>query len=182
MEKRVNLYVSRKNVLTWLMALCLVGSAVARVVLFSGMEGVGVWSQIVLPIAAALLYMLIALLSGEEMFYKTAIPVWMMVIYSGMWIKENVEGRMMVWLFWIALIFFATLYTDITSGNRRYGTILLIPVVLSPVAFILYFYRNDLLSGNYQALLPAVPDVLVLLGVFLLIFALRIHTDDKHHP
>ena len=75
MEKRVSFYVSRKNVLTWLMALCLIGSAVARIVVFSGMEGVGAWSQIVLPIAAALLYVLIVLIRGNEMFYKTAIPV-----------------------------------------------------------------------------------------------------------
>ena len=40
MERRVHLYVSRKNVLTWLMALCLIGSAVARIVIFSGEEGV----------------------------------------------------------------------------------------------------------------------------------------------
>ena len=185
MEKRIHFYVSRKNVLTWLMTLCMVCSAVTRIV-FSGVKGTGntldVWSQIVLPVAASLLYVFIVLTSGKEMFYKTAIPVWMMVIYSGLWIKENVEGRMMVWLFWIALIFFATLYTDITSGKRKYGAILLAPVILSPIVFILYFYRSALLNGNYQALLPAVPDLLVLLGAFLLIFALRIHTDDKYHP
>ena len=84
MEKRIHLFVSRKNVLTWLMALCLVGSAVTRIV-FSGLKGSGdsleVWSQIVLPVAATLLYVLIALINGKEMFYKTAIPVWMMGIY-----------------------------------------------------------------------------------------------------
>ena len=185
MEKRLHFYVSRKNVLTWLMTLCMVCSAVTRIV-FPGVKGTGdtldVWSQIVLPVAATTLYVFIVLTSGKELFYKTAIPVWLMAIYSGLWIKENVESRMMVWLFWIALIFFATLYTDITSGKRRYGTILLIPVVLCPVGFILYFYREALLSKNYGALLPVVPDLLVLLGVFFLIFALRIHTDDKYHP
>ena len=49
MEKRLHLYVSHKNVLTWLMALCLVGSAVARIVV-TGVKGIGytqeVWSQI----------------------------------------------------------------------------------------------------------------------------------------
>ena len=89
------------------MALCMVGSAVARIILFSGAEGTGAWSQIVLPIAASLLYMLIALCSGEELFYKTAIPVWMGAIYSGFWIDSNVESGMISWLFWIALIFFA---------------------------------------------------------------------------
>ena len=185
MEKRLHFYVSRKNVLTWLMTLCMVCSVVARIV-FSGVKGAGdtldVWSQIVLPVAASLLYVFIVLTSGKELFYKTAIPVWMMVIYSGLWIKENVESRMMVCLFWIALIFFATLYTDITSGKRKYGAILLIPVVLAPAAFILYFHRDALLQGHYAALLPVLPDLLVLLGVFLLIFALRIHTDDKYHP
>jgi len=178
----VSLYVSRKNPLTWLMALCLVGSAVARIVICSGMEGVGVWSQIVLPTAATLLYVLIVLLNGKEMFYKTAIPVWMVALYSGIWIQSNIEGRMMVWLFWIALIFFATMYTDITAGHRKYGIFLLIPVVLSPVAFILYFYREALRAGDFAALVPAVPDLLMLFGVFVQILVLRVHTDGAYHP
>ena len=182
MERRLHFYVSRKNALTWLMTLCMVCSVVARVVIFSGMEGVGVWSQIFLPVAASVLYVLIVLINGEEMFYKTAIPVWMMAIYSGLWIRDNVESRMMVWLFWIALIFFASLYTDITSGHRKYGAILLAPVVLAPMAFILYFYREPLLTCNFAVLLPVLPDLLMLLGAFVLIFALRIHTDDKYHP
>ena len=84
MEKRIHLYVSRKNALTWLMALCLVGSAVTRIA-FAGLKGSGetleVWSQIILPVAATLLYVLIVLINGKEMFYKTAIPVWMLGIY-----------------------------------------------------------------------------------------------------
>ena len=178
----MNFYVSRKNPLTWLMTLCMVGSAVARVLFCSGMEGVGVWSQIVLPIAATILYVLITLLNGKEMFYKTAIPVWMMVIYSGLWINGNLEGRMMVWLFWIALIFFATLYTDITAGHRKHGIFLLVPIVLSPVVFILYFYREALLAGNLAGLIPALPDLLMLLGVLFVAFALRVHTDSAYHP
>ena len=182
MEKRVSFYVSRKNPLTWLMALCLVGSAVARVMICSGMEGVGVWSQIVLPIAATLLYVLIVLLRGDEMFYKTAIPVWMVALYSGLWIQSNIEGRMMVWLFWIALIFFASLYTDITAGHRKHGIFLLAPVVLAPIVFILYFYRAALYTGDIVALLPALPDLLMILGVFFVVFALRVHADGAYHP
>ena len=83
MKNRIHLYVSGKNALTWLMALCMLASAVARIV-FPGVKGSGdalqVWSQIVLPITATTLYALIALLDGQENFYKTAIPVWMMVI------------------------------------------------------------------------------------------------------
>ena len=185
MEKRLHFYVSRKNVLTWLMTLCMVCSVVTRIV-FSGVKGTGdtqyVWSQIILPVAATLLYVFIVLTSGKELFYKTAIPVWMMVIYSGLWVNDHFGSKMMVWLFWIALIFFATMYTDIISGNRKYGVLLLCPVVLSPAAFILYFNRAALLERDYHALMPVLPDLLMLLGVFLLIFALRIHTDGKYHP
>ena len=58
MKTRTNYYVSRKNLLTWLMALCMVASAVTRIVL-PGVKGSGdtlyVWSQIVLPIESLLI-------------------------------------------------------------------------------------------------------------------------------
>ena len=185
MKNTTHLYVSRKNVLTWVMALCMVASAVARIA-FPGGKGTGdslyVWSQIVLPIAATALYALITLFSGEEQFYKTAIPVWMMAIYSGLWISHHVQGRMMVWLFWIALIFFATLYTDITSGRRERSIWLLVPVVASPLAFLLYFYRAGLLGGDLEAICAALPDILLLLGVLVLIFAIRPHPAGEYHP
>ena len=185
MRNRTHLYVSRKNALTWVMALCMVASAVARIA-FSGLKGSGdslyVWSQIVLPIVATALYALIALFTGEEQFYKTAIPVWMMAIYSGLWISQNVAGRMMVWLFWIALIFFATMYTDITSGRRERSVWLLMPVVASPLVFILYFYRAGLLGGDLEAIRAALPDSLLLLGVLILVFAIRIHPAGEYHP
>ena len=185
MKNRIHLYVSRKHVLTWLMALCMVASAVARIA-FPGLKGSGdsayVWSQIVLPITATTLYALIALLNGDELFYKTAIPVWMMAIYSGLWISANVEGRMMVWLFWIALIFFATLYTDITAGHRPHGILLLLPIAASPVAFILYFCRDGLMAAQWSALIPYTADLLMLLGVMLLVFAIRVHPAGEYHP
>ena len=84
MKNATRYFVSTKNVLTWLMALCMICSAVTRIV-FAGLKGSGdsleVWCQIVLPIAAALLYALIVLVSGRELFYKTAIPVWMICLY-----------------------------------------------------------------------------------------------------
>ena len=184
MKNRKHYYVSRKNVLTWLMALCMVASAVARIAV-PGLKGSGeplyVWSQIVLPITATTLYALIALLDGKELFYKTAIPVWMMVIYGGLWINANISGRMMIWLFWIALIFFAYLYQNITSG-RQHTIFLLLPVILAPTGFILYFYRESILSKNWAGLLPALPDLLMLLGAVVLTFAIRVHPVGEYHP
>ena len=159
------------------MALCMVGSAVARIYLFSGMEGAGAWSQIVLPIAATVLYLLIALCSGDELFYKTAIPVWIISIYAGIWIDSNVESTMGSWLFWIALIFIAYLYTQITSGRHK-NPLLLIPVIGSPLGMLIYYQRSALGAGD----LTTLPDILMLSGALILVFAIRIHTDGKYHP
>ncbi len=185
MKNKTHLYVSRKNWLTWLMALCMVVSALARIAL-PGLKGSGssayVWSQIVLPTAATLLYVLIALVDGEELFHKTAIPVCMLAIYAGIWIAENVSGRMMTWLFWIALAFFVLLYTDLTAGRSRHAQVLLMPVVLSPLAFVLYFYRYELLNRQWDALWVCLPDVLLLLGGVVMVWALRIHPAGEFHP
>lgn len=185
MKKRIHFYVSGKNPLVWLMALCMVSSAVARIAI-PGVKGSGdalyVWSQIVLPIVASLLFAAITLLCGKEMLYKTAIPVWMMVIYSGIWISSNMEGTMMVWLFWIALVFFASAYTEIISGSRGHAFWFLLPVVAAPLAFIAFFYRSALIHRDFAALLPALPDILVLLGVLLLVFAIRISPAGGYHP
>ena len=181
MEKRVHFYVSRKNVLTWLMALCMVCSAVARIAV-SGVKGSGdslyVWSQIVLPVAAVLLYALIALVNGKELFYKTAIPVWMVALYSGIWVSRNVERGLVTWLFWIALIFFAFLYTEITSGNRQYGIWFLFFVIAAPLATILYYQRDVMAAGD----LTSLADVLMLVGALLLVFAIRVSPAGEYHP
>lgn len=183
MKTRTHLYVSRKNVLTWLMALCMVASAVARIAI-SDMKGPAdaayLWSQILLPIAATTLYALIALMDGEKLFYKTAIPVWMMAVYSGLWISGNVSSRMMVWLFWVALVFFAVLYTDITAGHH--AVLFLLPVVSVPMVILLYFYRGSLLRGDILGMKDCWADFLALTGVLLICFAVRVHPAGQYYP
>ena len=184
MKNRTHYFVSRKNVLTWLMALCMVCSAVARIV-FVGMKGADttleVWSQIVLPIAAALLYAAIVLLSGKEQFYKTAVPVWMICIYYffvfsgfdfGSW------STMIKALFAIALLFVAVLYTQITCGKVPHAW-LLVPLLGFPLGAQLYLQRTMLLSRDYTALLP---DILMMGGCILTVFAIRVHSDGAYHP
>ncbi len=185
MKNRIHLYVSRGNWLTWLMALCMAASAVTRIV-FPVEKGYGgtqeVWSQILLPMAAAVLYALIALLRGEELFYKTAIPVWMMSLYAGLRIQSSVDSPLLVWLFWICMIFFAYLYTDITAGRWPHALLLLTPLVLSPLTFLLYITRTALMAGNWPALQRFLSDALAALGVLVVIFAIRIHPAGELHP
>jgi len=184
MKNRTNYYVSNKNVLTWLMGLCMVCSAVARIV-FIGMKGTGdtlqVWSQIVLPIAAALLFAAITILAGKEMFYKTAIPVWMICIYYCFLFAAFDFGKfdtLVGGLFCVALLFVAVLYTLITCGKLS-AAWLLFPILLVPLGIQLYLQRTVLMSKDYRQLLP---DILMMAGCLLTTLAVRIHTDGQYHP
>jgi len=180
MEKRTNYYVSAKSVLTWLTALCMVCSAVARI-LFVDVKGVDTWSQIVLPIAAALLYALNILLSGKEYFYKSAIPVWMISIYYSilLWNHDfDSYDTMIGVLYIIVMLFVAIVYTQVTAGKRG-ATWLLLLTNLFPLAALAYINRAALMAGDYLFILP---DALMTLGLLVIVFAIRIHTDGEYHP
>ena len=187
MEKRNHLYVSRKNLLTWLMAVCMVGSAVARIAL-PGVKGTGeaqnVWSQIVLPVAATLLYALIVLLDGKERFYKTAIPIWMLGLYFGISVTrypfQSIQW-MVVGLYWVAVLFFCVLYTQITSGVVRH--VWLLPLMFAlPLGAMAYLHREVLLDGRWGTNLVLLPDALAFFGCLLQCLALRVHPVDEYHP
>ena len=185
MDKRVSLFVRRKNVLTWLMALCLVGSAVARIVI-TGVKGIGysqeVWSQIVLPVAATLLYVLITLISGKEMFYKTAIPVWLMGLYFA--IRPHAfmgSNPFVMGMYYTCIIFLCLLYTAITCG-KLYPWLLML-LFATPLAAIGYFCSIAIgTSLELYVFLMFLPDILLFIGCFLLVFAIRAHTDGLYHP
>ena len=180
MEKRTHFYVSIKNPLTWLMALCMVCSAVARV-LFVGLKGADLWSQIVLPITASLLYALIVLCNGKEKFYKTAIPVWLIGIYFAFvffgWEFGNFD-KLIGSLFAVALLFIVIMYTQITAGKHK-GVPLLVLVLLFPLSALLYLHREELMTGKF---LPLLPDALMTLGLLFACFAIRVHADGMYHP
>ena len=192
MENRIHLYVSRKNVLTWLMALCLVGSAMARIAIpcVKGVwEALEVWSQIVLPVAATLLYVLITLISGKEMFHKTAIPVWMMGLYYALQPHAIVGGNPFVLgMFYTCIFFFCILYTAITCGKIRYPWLLTL-ILLAPLAAIAYSFNYWRLQiPSYSSLTPAyemqnlLPDVLLFIGCLLMSLGLKVSSDGKYHP
>ena len=103
-----------------------------------------------------------------------------MCLYAGLWISGNVSGRMMTWLFWVALIFFAVSYTDITAGHR--GLFFLLPMVCVPMGILLYFYRRGILSGDLEAYKDCAADFLALAGVILTCLAVRVHPAEEYHP
>jgi len=181
MERKTSFYVSRRNVLTWLMALCMVCSAVARVVLAGPEESEKVWSQIVLPIVASLLYALITIISGKERFYKTAIPVWMICIYYAFFfigVDFGKFDKLIGAVFVVALLLVAILYTQISAGKVKV-TLALLPLTAFPCAVQAYLHREQLLSGEYLFMLA---DMLMTLGLLFTACAIRVHSDGEYHP
>ena len=195
METKTRLFVSKKNMLTWLMALCMVSSAVARI-LIVGKEGTDWWCQIFLPVAASLLYAAVTLISGKERFYKSAIPVWLIGLYFFfVFTAVNFQefDLMVTALYAVMMLFYAILYTRITS--KKAGLIWLLPFIfLAPMAALMYMHRGALLSGNYAGLLmgtassadlgnyqAALADILMTLGLIFTVFAIDRHPLGEYH-
>ena len=185
MEGKTRFYVSNKNVMTWLMALCLVGSAVTRIafVCLKGADyAVNVWSQIVLPVAATLLYVLIVILGGKELFYKTALPMFLMAIYYAIRPHMILGNSLLVrGLFITCLLFFCLAYTAITCGKIRYVW-LLVPLYLGAFAMLFYLQRALMRLNVEDHWMHVLPDYLFFGGLFLQSFAIRVHTDGNYHP
>ena len=186
MDKRIRFYVSRKNPLTWLMALCMIASAVVRII-FACVRGTGdagfIWGQTVLPVAACLLYAFICLMNGQERYFKTAIPVFMMALYLCFYTKTVLAGfsSWLLFLYCFLYLTLATIYALTVDGRIRHFWVLLL-VYMVP--------RAGRAAGNWSQLevrfvLHSVwelaPDGLVLLGLILGVFATWILNDGKYH-
>ena len=167
MEKKTYFYVSAKSVMTWFVAICMVCSAVARV-LFVGVKGTDVWSQILLPMVATVLYGLLCLINGKERFYKTAIPIWMLFAPSAFVVFAYDFGKydmLMGCLFTVAMVFCAVLYTQITCGKVA-ATYLIWPIALFPFLSLLYLNRDIVTAMDWQDMSFLLPDALVVLALF----------------
>lgn len=183
MEKRIHLYVNKKNAAVWLMVLCMLCSAVARIAIFSQLEGVAAWRQIVWPVFATVLLALITVLSGEEMLYKTAIPVWML---GGCFVWQMYgqlhETPLIYAMVCICSAFFGVCYTSIISGKWHWPWLLL-PLYLIALGNIGYVHRQLWLNAlPMRAVFYVLPDYLLVLGQMVLLFAIKVHTDGKYHP
>ena len=183
MKRRVSYFVSRKNVFTWLAALVLTASAVLRIA-YPCEKGAGaatVWFQIVLPVAACLIYVLILLCSGEERFYRTAVPVFMLAIYYGIKVSTASYPVPIVFVFWVAYLAIAAFYAVTVSGTVKssFGLIVLLAAALG---VLLYTRRAALRTMDWPRLQRVAPDMLFLLGGLLTSLAMQLHLDGKYHP
>ena len=121
------------------MALCMIASAVVRIVLacVRGTGGSGyVWGQVVLPAAACVLFALICLLNGQERYFKTAIPIYMMALYLCFYTRTAMPDLNNWYFFLYCFLYFtlATVYALAVDGRMRHFWVLLL-IYLIPLAF-----------------------------------------------
>ena len=121
MEKRETYFVSRKNALTWLAAVLMVGSVGLRIAYFcgKGADATTMWLQIVLPVVACMIFALQILLDGKEHFYRTAAPVSMMAVYFAAVIMMRGWPKRIVFLSILGYFAFVMFYRLITAGSLR---------------------------------------------------------------
>jgi len=173
--------------MTWLMALCMVGSAVARIavpVMKGYWDTLQVWSQIVLPIAATMLAVLIVLFNGKEMFYKTAIPVVMMAIFYAIQPHALLSSSSFTMgLFYTSLVFFCLLYTILSCGKLQYPWMLSL-LMAAPLVAIGHFMWESYKAGGLDniVLWTLLPDALLFIGCLMMCFAIRVHPQGEYHP
>ena len=158
--KREHLYVTRKHPCVWFMTLCMVASAATAIFAAQGTIStrLGIWCGIVLPCVAAIAYILIAVFSGEEMLYRTAVTVWVLGLCFA------IQSRNVV--VWIACLLFCVLYTFMISG--KISKIWLLPLCLLG------------LIGCIS--IDSISDSLFLCGMIMLWPAIKVHNDCKWHP
>ncbi|MBP3633206.1 MAG: hypothetical protein J6J43_01375 [Oscillospiraceae bacterium] len=179
MEKRTTYFVSRKNVLTWLAALLMIGSAGLRIAYFcgKGADATTVWLQIVLPAAAGLIFALQILLDGKEHFYRTATPVFLMAVYFVVVVVATEMLKRYVFVNILVFLAFYIFYRQITSG--RWSGPWLLTVLFAGAAAVYGYYHLDTLR---QWQLHRMADTAMLLGCFVVSLAVRPHADGVYHP
>ena len=179
MEKRIHLYISKKHPALWLTGLLMLASVVARIALFSQLEDAHVWRQIVWPAVAVMLFVLMAFFDGEEMLYRTAVPVWMLGICTAWQLYCVLAGRpLLLALSFIGILFFCGSYTSILAGQHKPW--LLLPLYLLVLAIVGYMHWQ--LASQSLSTAKFLPGYLLIAGLLTMLFALKIHTDGKYHP
>lgn len=174
MDRNIPLYVNKKHVAAWLMALAMVGSVVFQVIRYPMLEQSSLWWQLLLPSVASLGYALIALCAGEELFYKTALPVGLAGVCYGVTLHGYLASHPLLYgMSLTCLLFFCLAYGFIVGGRAKPW--LLLPLYLAALTPMVYLAIT-------RELILVLPEMLMVLGLLLNLPAIQVHTDGRYHP
>ena len=173
---------SRRNALTWISAVLMLASVVARIVLFCGKGAVTsaeMWFQILLPTAAGILFILLILLSGRIHFYRTAIPVWMFAIYFCQVATVLFPVKRYVLLLWLLYGCLAGFYTRVTAGKVKHFWILWFATA-ALTAFFLFEKRPMFAQAKtLQEWSWVLHNVLMAASLLAISLAIQVHPDGS---
>ena len=183
MEKRVSYFVSRKSLLVWLSALVMTASAVLRIAYScgKGADAATVWFQIVLPVAACLIFVLMILLGGQERFYHTAIPAFLLAIYYSVRVSAVLTSLSLRFVFWVAYLAIAGFYAMTVSGRVRNNWALVL-LFAAGIGVLAYTHRSAFSGANWSARVGFLPELLFLTGGLCAVLAMQPYADGKYHP
>lgn len=181
MEKKADFYVSRKNIFTWLAVICAAASCVFRCI-YAGAPGQipGFW-MMTLPILSCVMFAFIVLVNGDELLYKTAIPVFLIALYFIIKTCGGVYTLKIKFIYAVAYAAAAIFYLEIVSGNIGHRLFMGI-VFLFASGLEVWNAVQSMNSGAGRTVMSEMQDILLLLAGFFIICAMEIHLDGKFHP
>ena len=185
MEKRKAYYVSLKNVLTWLSVLLILCSAVVRVVLHCE-KGTAIGSafafQILLPVIAEIIFVLIVIFNSKERVYRTAVPVVLYCIGEMCTVQGyGIWHRLLVWLACAVIAFY---FAEVVSGRiRGWADRLLMELLLLALLFIRIVPDDIMMRGFATAAdwMQDLPLLCAMAGLLCFTLALMPYLDNKYH-
>lgn len=182
MKKREHLYIERKHPAAWLAVVLLLASLAIGLYVFPGLIRPSVWIQIVWPSFAAVLFILIVILCGKEMLYKTAVPVWIMGICTAWQLCLPAKDIPLVCIaFCLCIALLCAAYTLIISGRmHRFWLILPALIVLAAAG-----YAQHRISLTVTPLSPVwyvLPSYLATASLLVLLTGIKVHRDGCFHP
>lgn len=148
MKQRTAYWIPTINVLVILAVLCMLGSAVVRIVFYAGetqIPGSILAFQILLPLAANVLFALLLLTSGRDQVYRTAVPVWLGCVFFAVK-AAGFDSLLHTVLCLLLYALVAVLYTATVTG-RVPTQVLLYPLFGLPLLYHIFIEDPVKLRG-----------------------------------
>ena len=136
--------------------------------------------QLILPLAACLLYGLAITLGAKERFYRSTIPFGLMCIY----LAANAARFLGSWfaaMLWVGMLVIFVIYNVTLVGKIRH-TWLLVLILLAITGTQVYI---TVLSKGANVLawsMKNYADISMMLAVLFTVFAMQLHLDGAYHP
>ncbi len=181
MDQRINYYVSKKNLFTWLSAVAVLASIVIRLVFADIYSESGqIWLLVILPVFAGVLFLIQMLVFGDEHFYSTGLSAFLFCLYSAIKIGIGGYSIMIRFIFWVACIGVAYIYIHTASGKS--GKWLILIILLAFLGIRIYMNKAVIFDHVLRTTIVISPDLLVIIGAVFAVLAMKVHLDGKYHP